>query len=189
MKCSALDGFPLRFYKLLSSTLSLILAKTFNSVDQLHPLLPDMFTTHISLIPELDKDPSVCNNYKPISLLNIDIIIYAKALAIRLFSLLPQLTYGDQVGLIPGREARDNTAKTIHLVSQVQRSTLNYILSIDAEKAFDRISWQFLWLSLSLYARPRAKLLIISLLFDSFTISNRKKQGCPLSTFLFAIVI
>lgn len=58
---------------------------------------------------------------------------------------IPQLIHSDQVGFVPKREARDNTTKAIHLIQAAQtRKKPLLLLSTDAEKAFNRVSWPFL---------------------------------------------
>lgn len=121
----------------------------FNSIDETHLPFSNLLSANISVIPKPGKDPSQCSSYRPISLLNLNIKIYAKVLENRLSPLLPSIIHKDQVGFIPGQEARDNTTKTIHLISYIQRHKLKAcLLSFDAEKAFDRVNWQFLRLSL-----------------------------------------
>ena len=53
----------------------------------------------ITIIPKEGKDSTLCSSYRPISLLNSDIKIFAKILA---------GIHADQVGFIPGREGRDH---------------------------------------------------------------------------------
>lgn len=75
--------------------------------------------------------------------------LFAKVLATRLSPLLPAVIHKDQVGFVPGREAWDNTTKTIHLIAYIlQRNLKSCLLSFDAEKVFDHVNWQFLRLSL-----------------------------------------
>lgn len=62
---------------------------------------------HISVIPKEGKDPTSCGSYRPISLLNIK--LFTKILASCLAQHLQELVHLDQVGLIPSREAQDNT--------------------------------------------------------------------------------
>lgn len=108
------------------------------------------------------------------------------------------------MGFVPGREARDNTTKTIHLIAYAQRThTPTCLLSCDAEKAFDRVSWSFLQSTLSqiglgprmlahimsLYSKPTATILTNGTQSDKFSIANGTRQGCPLSPLLFALVI
>lgn len=130
--------------------------------------------------------------------------MYAKILANRLSPLLPQTIHKDQVGFVPGREARDNTTKTIHLITYAHRHHISAcLLACDAEKAFDRVSWSFLRATLSqlglgpkmltrimsLYSAPSATVLVNGIQSEKFMISNGTRQGCPLSPLLFALVI
>lgn len=84
-------------------------------------------------------------NYRPISLLNVDVKWYAKTLANRLL----KLESLDQVGFIPGREARDNTTKTL-LIHDWMTSHTNsgFFLSMDTEKALNRVAWDYMFATL-----------------------------------------
>ncbi|KAM4770948.1 angiotensinogen [Rhinophrynus dorsalis] len=107
-----------------------------------HPVFTE---AHITIIPKQGKDPAHCEKYRPISLLNLDLKLYAKILAERLKMFLPSLVHTDQAGFIPRREARDNTRKLINLVHSVALSkTPTVLLTTDAEEAFDRGDWRFL---------------------------------------------
>ena len=57
----------------------------------------------ISLILKKNKDPIHCDSYRPISLLNVDVKILAKLLALRLDKFIPQIISPDQMGLIKNR--------------------------------------------------------------------------------------
>lgn len=57
----------------------------------------------ISLIPKKDKDRKYIGNWRPISLLNVDYKILAKALALRVSPLIPKLVHLNQTGFVPGR--------------------------------------------------------------------------------------
>lgn len=75
-----------------------------------------------------------------ISLIKIDAKIFAKVIANRLQPLLPSLIPGDQVGFIPAREARDNTSRVLNIIGHVHSHCVPlYLLTIDAEKAFDQV--------------------------------------------------
>lgn len=63
----------------------------------------------------LEAHNTLVSNYRPISLLNVDVKLYGKILTNCLLPLLPRLVSVDQVGFIPGREARDNTTKEINI--------------------------------------------------------------------------
>lgn len=57
----------------------------------------------------------------------------------------PECLHADQVGLIPGREARDNGVGTLLLLHKLSggRSPVLF-LSIDAERVFDSVDWGFM---------------------------------------------
>lgn len=51
----------------------------------------------------------------------------------------------DQTGFVPGREGKDNGLRTILLLQRGRNSDPpRLFLSIDAEKAFDRVDWGFM---------------------------------------------
>lgn len=108
-----------------------------------------MLTALISLIPKPDKDTMHCSSYCPISLLNVDIKLLAKTLASRFSPYFTTIIHADQIGFIPGQEARDNTTKTIHLIKYIRKHfLLACLLSVDSENTFERGNWQFLGMSL-----------------------------------------
>lgn len=162
-----------------------------------------MLEAHI-VIPKEGKDPSHRGNYRPISLLNVDIKIFSKILANRLLNFLPSIVSPDQVGFIPGCEARDNTSKAINIHYLTTQTKQNgFFLSLDAEKAFDRVSWDYMTavlqaiglgprmigLILALYGNPSAKVRVNGTLSDAFPIRNGTRQGCPLSPILFVLTL
>ena len=54
------------------------------------------------------KDPQNCSSYRPISLINADIKIYSKVIAMRLDKVAGKLINTDQAGFLKGRLASDN---------------------------------------------------------------------------------
>lgn len=85
----------------------------------------------------------MASHYRHISLLNVDVKLYAKVLANRILPLLHKLISLDQVGFISGREARDNTIKAINIHHWLITSKPGFMLSLDVEKAFDRVAWDY----------------------------------------------
>ena len=84
-------------------------------------------------------------NWRPISLLNVDYKILSKALTNRLSKVLTSIVGEDQTCSVPGRTIFDNPA--------LFRDTLDYInltdetrilVTLDQEKAFDRVDRSFL---------------------------------------------
>lgn len=140
------DGFPYEYYKTFLPLLLPHLRKLFNAFLQDTPIPSDMQRSFINLIPKLDKDPSICANYRPIALLNSDLKIFTKLFSTRLNTILPSLIHKDQVGFVPLRQAGDNTRKVIDLVDVANREiSASLLLSLDAEKAFDHLGWPFLF--------------------------------------------
>lgn len=79
------DGFSLQYYKSFSEVLSPRLLDTLNTLSDPQTRPDRMLAAHFTVIPKEGKDPSSVANYRPISLLNVDIKIYAKILANRFY--------------------------------------------------------------------------------------------------------
>lgn len=76
----------------------------------------------------------------------MDLELFTKLIASRLQPQLSQLVHMDQMGFIPTCEARHNTTKVLNLVQHAkQTKTPCGVLSTDAEKAFDRVNWAFMF--------------------------------------------
>uniref|UniRef100_A0A8C5LZP1 Reverse transcriptase domain-containing protein n=1 Tax=Leptobrachium leishanense TaxID=445787 RepID=A0A8C5LZP1_9ANUR len=201
-KCPGPDGFPAEYYQTFTDELLPHLASLFSRLKEGELFHPHTLSATISVIRKPGKDESDVRNYRPISLLNTDLKILSKILANRLAPLLPSLIHSDQVGFIPGREARDATTRALGVIGLAKASgTGLLLLSTDAEKAFDRVRWGFLFSVLwrvgvgdsflrwteALYCNPTARVRANGALSHSFDIRNGTRQGCPLSPLLFAI--
>lgn len=173
-----------------------------NSMSDSKETPPELLSAFITVIPKEGKDPHECASYRPISLLNIDVKIFAKILANRLKPILHKLIGPEQAGFMPGREAKDNVIKSLLLINKIKTSdTEGLLLSTDAEKAFDRVAWDYMlatckhvglgtkmlaWIS-ALYQKPSARLKINDTLSERVHIANGTRQGCPLSPLLFIL--
>uniref|UniRef100_A0A803KCY8 Reverse transcriptase domain-containing protein n=1 Tax=Xenopus tropicalis TaxID=8364 RepID=A0A803KCY8_XENTR len=163
-----------------------------------------MLSSYITLIHKEGKDPSKCGSYRPIALLNSDLKLFTKILANRLGNMMPKLINPDQVGFIQGRQARDNTRRAIDLIEVINKQHAPaLIMSLDAEKAFDRLNWEYMLKLLQgiglqgpfltaiqqLYSTPTATLKLPGATASIISIRNGTRQGCPLSPLLYALSI
>ena len=133
---------------------------------------------------------------RPLTLLNNDYKILAKALDNRLSALLPKIIHNDQTGFVKGRNIAHNIRKSIEVIDFCNAKRIpSVIMSCDMEKCFDHIEHSAVFGCLRNLGFGPNFVRWISLFFTDFQVCTQNygnlshwfvkergvNQGCPIS--------
>ena len=102
------DGFSAEFYRFFWPELGPEMVASFNYGFRTGTLSISQRRGIISLIPKKNKDKTLLENLRPVSLLNTDYKILTKTIAKRLEKVLPKIINSDQTGYVKGRFIGEN---------------------------------------------------------------------------------
>ena len=144
-KAPGTDGFTSEFYKFFWPELCTEMIASFNYAFHSGTLSISQKRGIISLILKEDKDTSLLENLRPISLLNVDYKILTKVIAKRLEKLLPKIINPDQTGYVKGRYMGENVRLIQDIMFYAKRmNSPGIAIFLVFRKAFDSIEWEYL---------------------------------------------
>ena len=194
------DGFSVEFYLFFWDILGPLLLRVPNQCFRDGNLCDSMKGSVTRLVYKKRGDIKNLRNWRPISLLNVDYKIISKVLTLRLSKVLESIVNPDQTCSVPGRSILSNVTLLRDIIDFIQETDECAILvSLDQEKAFDRVDRTFLlqllevygfgpdfcrWLT-TLYDDAFMQIIINDRLSSKVCLQRGVRRGDPLSPLLY----
>ncbi|KAI3376859.1 hypothetical protein L3Q82_000115 [Scortum barcoo] len=203
-KAPGIDGIPVEFYKAFWPVVGEDMLEVFQESFQNGFLPQSCRRAVITLLPK-KGDLQDLKNWRPVSLLCWGLQGPVEgSRRLRLREVMAEVVHVDQTYCVPGRLISDN----IHLIRHVLDVSGSLgigtgLISIDQEKAFDRVEHQYLWKTLAAFGFSPGFIARIQVLYRDvasilkingglaapFFVQRGVRQGCSLSGMLYSLAI
>ena len=100
----------------------------------------------ITLIEKKGKDRCFRENWRPISLLNVDAKILSKVIATRIKKVLSDIIHNNQSGYVSDRYIGETVQSIFDIMDFTNKENIpGLLIFIDFQKAFDILEWSYLY--------------------------------------------
>ncbi|KAA3482563.1 LINE-type retrotransposon LIb DNA [Gossypium australe] len=179
LKALGSDGFHALFFQSQWDILGEDVCQWVKGIFEGKMIEPELNNTLIVLIPK-KVSPEDFSHFRPISLCSVLYKLVMKVIANRFKIIFPKLVSQEQAGFIAGRNIFDNiivAQEVIHSMRCNRKERKWMAVKMDLEKAYDRISWDFINVSLIAAGIPSSLL----------QTKPRNKTGMSSSPYLFVL--
>lgn len=202
-KSPGIDGLTNEFYKNFRGKIVPILKEVYDEIFKKEELSERMKIGMIKMIYKKRGNPSDLKNHRPLTMLNTDFKVLAKVLANRLRKVLPKIISTTQTYGVQGKDILDIVQSIRDTMFYMKEKNRNgYLISLDLEKAFDRVEHEYLfnvlkgfgfggnfrkWIKI-FYSNILTCIKCNGFLSECFQPTRSIRQGCPLSALLYSLV-
>ena len=198
------EGLTAEFYLAFWPLIGRLLVDSINYAFHHGELSNSQKQAIITLIEKKGKDKRLIKNWRPISLINVDVKIASKTLAKRVEKVLPSIIHYNQNAFVKGRTIFDAIRTIDDIIDYTKHKGLSgFLVAIDFEKAFDTVNFKYLLRTLHSFNFGPSFIQWIRVLYENasscvmnngfttghFALGRGVRQGDPLSPYLYIIAL
>ena len=203
-KTTGNDGIPIEFYKKFWSLISEPFIQCANECFEKGEMSCSQKQAVITLLEKKGKDRSFLENWRPISLVNVDAKLMSKVIATRMKNVLPSIIHHNQTGFIKDRYTGETVRSIFDIMDYTAKENIpDLLIFIDFHKAFDSLERNFPQNCLEAFnfgpnfvrwvktfsENIQSCVINNGITSSYFKIERGVRQGDPLSPYLFVLAV